>query len=168
MYTYLPQYFLDYRFREKHSNRFEAAALATRNYRIMHGHEPHRKTLPSAWPSDPGPGEQGAGVEAVGPHAPGRGPRGGIPNASLCFTSSKIWDRRVALTLPGSGWGQGHRSGGWWPDSDPRAPTLSSLPGCRHGRPPAITNPLRDLRLHEENPDISKMEIKAKNEIYFY
>lgn len=73
MYAHLPQYFPDYRFRQKHSNRFEAAALATHNYRIMHGHEPYRKTLPSAWPSDPGPGEQGGrGVEAGGPPCAGQ------------------------------------------------------------------------------------------------
>lgn len=145
MYAYLPQYFPDYRFRQKHSNRLEAAALDTHNYRIMHGHEPHRKTLPSAWPSDPGPGERRQGSRGWGPPTcRAEGPRAGILNASLRFISGKPWDGRVTLTLPGSGWGQGHPAGRWRQDSDPRAPTPSSLPGCRHGRPPATTNPLQD------------------------
>ena len=113
MYTYLPQHFLDYRFRKKHSKSFEAAALATHNYQIMHGHEPHRNTLPSAWPSDPGPGEQGSGgAEAVGPHAPGRG----APcRHSKCFTLLHLQQNLGQACDPHfARVGVGPRSPLWW------------------------------------------------------
>ena len=107
LYAHLPQYFPDYRFRQKRSNRFEAAALATHNYRIMHGqnhtgrhcHQPGHRTR--------GRVSKRAGERRLGaPHVWAEGPRAGTLNASLRFISGKPWDGRVTLTLPGSGWGQ--------------------------------------------------------------